>query len=231
MFVLIHSPLVGAFTWSRVAEEMQRRGIDVLVPHLRDSENANAPYWKQHADSFAQALAATPPQTRMILVAHSGAGPRLPIFRDASPRPIAGYIFVDAGVPISGATYLDLFASENVERAREFEKELRAGARFPTWSAEDLAEIIPDAITRETLANDLRPRDLAFFQEPLPTFENFPDAPCAYLQFSEVYDRPAREAQARGWAFRQIRAGHFHMLVDPVAVTDALLDLTRNWNK
>ncbi len=27
------------------------------------------------------------------------------------------------------------------------------------------------------------------------------------------------------WAYRELEAGHFHMLVDPAAVTNALLEL------
>lgn len=203
---------------------MERRDIPVLVPSLTD--NGRAPYWKQHTESVAKALIETPPETRVILVAHSGAGPLLPAIRTVSPRAVSGYIFVDAGLPKSGASRLKLLEAENSDYAREFEKELWTGAHFPTWSAQDLSEIIPDALTCQTLANDLQPRVLDFFQESLPPFENFPDAPAAYLQFSGPYDHAAHEAQTRGWTFRRINAGHFHMLVDPIAVTDALLELT-----
>ena len=36
---------------------------------------------------------------------------------------------------------------------------------------------------------------------------------------------PAAEATARGWAYHELEGGHFHMLVDPIAVADALLAL------
>ena len=71
----------------------------------------------------------------------------------------------------------------------------------------------------------MRPRPLAFFTEPIPVFAGWPDAPCAFLQFSPAYDVPARRAREAGWRYREIAAGHFHMLVDPAAVADALLDL------
>ena len=43
-FVLIHSPLVGPLTWSLVAEDLRRRGIDALVPTLHD-DDTGLPYW------------------------------------------------------------------------------------------------------------------------------------------------------------------------------------------
>lgn len=33
--VLVHTPLVGPFSWSTVAAALRRRGYDVLVPDLR----------------------------------------------------------------------------------------------------------------------------------------------------------------------------------------------------
>lgn len=225
VFVLIQSPLVGGFTWSRVKAEMQKRGLSIIAPRLHD--DGSAPYWKQHAESVARALDETPQEAHAILVGHSGAGPLLPAIGAHSPRPVAGYVFVDAGILWRDASRLEMMGTENVEWAREFEKELKRGGSFPNWSADDLREIIPDAETREALARDLRPRSLPFFQETLPAF-GFPDLPCAYLQFSRVYDTPALQAQEHGWAFESIDAGHFHMLVAPADVTDAIVALTRD---
>src|SRR5581483_11861189 len=98
---------------------MERRGIPVLVPRL--SDNGHTPYWRQHTECVANAMQNAAPEARMILVAHSGAGPLLPAIRAASPRVIAGYIFVDAGLPKSGASRLELFADENSDYARQFE--------------------------------------------------------------------------------------------------------------
>jgi hypothetical protein len=71
MYILIHSPLVGPLTWSRVASEMQARGLEALVPALEDSASSRDPFWKQHADSVARSFSDTPRETPVILVAHS----------------------------------------------------------------------------------------------------------------------------------------------------------------
>ncbi|HLF28818.1 MAG TPA: alpha/beta fold hydrolase [Anaerolineae bacterium] len=225
VFVLIHSPLVGPLTWALVSDELQRRGIETRAPQLFDNEAAGIPYWKQHADSVARALTPIPIDRSLILIGHSGAGPLLPAIRQALNHPIAGYIFADAGIPVDGASRLDLMASEDPEWAGQFRQTLEAGERFPNWRNDDLAEVIPEAALRQGVVNELRPRGLVFFEERIPVFDGWPDAPCGYLLFSPVYAAPAARARREGWAYREMQAGHFHMLVEPAAVANALVDL------
>ena len=144
MYVLIHSPLVGPLTWSLVAKEMRARGLKALVPTLEDSASSRDPFWEQHADSVARAVSSTRPDMPVILVAHSGAGPLLPVIRRSIQNPIRAYVFVDAGIPSNGATRLDLMRSEDPEWARNFASHLEQGGQFPDWSFDDLQEVIPD---------------------------------------------------------------------------------------
>ena len=223
-FVLLHSPLVGPLTWGSVADELRRRGIEAIVPALREGEDAGPPYWRRHAEAVERALAALPADRPPILAAHSGAGPLLPAAREAIGRPVAAYLFVDAGLPRDGASRLDLFGvPEEVARFRAAARE----GLLPTWGDEDLREVIPDAALRRRFVAELRPLPLAVYEEPLPVFAGWPDAPCGYLRFAAtpVYEEPEREARRRGWACAQLPGRHFHMLVDPPAVAQALLDL------
>ncbi|HEX5838590.1 MAG TPA: alpha/beta fold hydrolase [Anaerolineales bacterium] len=222
--VLIHSPLVGPLTWSRVAAELQKRDLDVLVPTLEDLAESKEPFWKQHAESVSRSLADLPRRTHLTLVAHSGAGPLLPVIRGSIANPIHAYVFVDAGIPRAGASRLDLMKSEDPEWAAQFEQELIRGARFPNWSLEDLKEALPDESLRRQMVAELQTRGLGFFTEPIPVFDNWPDAPCIYIQFSQAYDQPAALALEKGWIVEPLKAGHFHMLVDPSAVTDKIID-------
>lgn len=224
-YVLIHSPLVGGLTWTLVANQMRQMGLDVVIPLLLDSPDSNEPVWKQHAESVSsQALLHIPKEIAVILVAHSGAGPLLPAIRHSVPNPVKAYVFVDAGIPRDGATRLDLMKSEDPEWARGFQEELERGARFPTWSFGDLQEAIPEEALREQMLAEIRPRGLSFFREPIPVFEGWPDAPCIYIRFSAPYERPAVEARQAGWPTYELQAGHFHMLVDPAAVTHTIVE-------
>ena len=224
MYVLIHSPLVGPLTWSRVAAEMQARGLQVLVPVLEDSASSRDPFWKQHADSVARAVSPTLQDTPVTLVAHSGAGPLLPVIRQSIPNPIRAYVFVDAGIPRDSATRLELMKSEDPEWADQFQSYLEQGGRFPNWSFDDLQEIIPDEDLRRQMVSEIRPRGVSFFTEPIPVFTGWPDASCVYIRLSAPYDKSAAQAMASDWLVHSLDAGHFHMLVNPVAVTDMILN-------
>jgi hypothetical protein len=224
IYVLIHSPLVGGLTWTLVAEEMQQRGLDVLVPVLNDFPDSKELYWDQHAASVSLALVDIPDDVPLILVAHSGAGPLLPVIRESIPNPVYAYIFVDAGIPQNKATRLDMMKSEDPDWAREFQTYLQGGGHFPNWSNDDLREIVPDEHIRGQLVSDLRPRTLDFFTELIPVFEGWPDAPCVYILFSPPYKQAESQARQMGWHTYELEAGHFHMLVDAKAVTNIIVE-------
>jgi len=228
LYVLIHSPLVGPLTWKLVAEEMQQKGIEAIVPILKDSPDSKEPFWKQHADSVSRSLKHIPEDRPVTLVAHSGAGPLLPVIRGSIPNLVHAYVFVDAGLPGEEATRLDLMRSEDSDWAKEFQIYLEAGGRFPNWSSDDLQEIIPDESLREQMVAEIQPRALDFFTEPIPRFKGWPDAACVYILFSEPYQGAAIQARQLGWSTYELEAGHFHMLVEPTMVTDLIVNSVNN---
>lgn len=225
VFALIHSPLCGPMTWVSVAEELRRRGIEAVVPALRDDEGNAEPLWRQEAASAAAALVSIPTTRPLILVGHSGAGSLLPSIRRMTSHGVAAYLFIDAGLPHGRTSRLDEMEANAPEFAAPFRRNLASGGRYPTWSDDDLRPLIPDDALRRGMLAELRPRALPFWAEPFPPLPGWPDAPCGYLRFTPSYPASVERAQREGWPFRAFDAGHFHMLVDPVAVTDALLDL------
>ena len=225
LVVLLHSPLVGPFTWSMVAEQLQRREIDVLVPKLTDHDDSNLPYWDQHTGAVKQALADVPQERRVVLVGHSGAGPLLPAIHWAIAQPVAACLFVDASLPHPGQSRFDELAIDALDLAQKLHPFLVAGGSYPTWSAEELREILPDTFIREQLLAELHPRHLRFFEEKMPDVAIWPDAPCGYVLLSEAYLVQLEKAQRAGWPSRLFHAGHFHMLVDPAAVTTGMVEL------
>ena len=215
VFVLIHSPLVGPATWEVVANEMRHRGIIAVVPTLRTVERISVPFWKQHAESVKRALKNIPANRELVLVAHSGAGMLLPVIRQITGRRVAAYLFVDAMIPENMKSRLDLFGSP--EAATRFRQSAKNGY-LPVWTDEDLREEIPDEILRRRFVNELRPLPLAVYEEPIPVFSGWPDAPCGYLQFTPTYEFGKRRAETSAWIYSRMNGGHFHMLVDPKAV-------------
>lgn len=214
VFVLVHSPLTGAGVWSSVATELRREGRAVLAPSLGDSGGLR-PYWQDHSESVATELAELDPVQPVILVGHSGAGPLLPAMgRSGGPR-VSGYVFVDAGLPAPGHCRLDGLPEELC-------RHLERGGRFPEWTDADLATILPDPARRRQLIAELQPRGMDYFGEELPIVPDWPDAPCAYLLLSRHYEPALAEARRLCWPCKELRAGHFHMLVDPPAVANAI---------
>ena len=227
-YALIHSPLVGSFTWELVQRVLEEQTLRVIVPAIYDDPNSTLPYWQQHADSVVKYLAQIPMQQKIILIAHSGAGLLLPAIRQKLKHSIFAYVFVDAGIPRDGLSRLDLMRLEDPQWAEQFHQSLLQGEVFPAWTENDLKEIIPDAESRRKLVYEIRPRSLPFFAEPIPVQAGWPDAPCIYIKFSTSYEWDATQAKREGWPVYEIDVGHFHMLVDPVAVADLLVTTVQN---
>ncbi len=221
--VLIHSPLVAPMVWEPVAAELRSRNIGVVIPDLDGDDTAEEPLWWQHACAASVTVAGLSADTAYVLVGHSGAGALLPAIREAAGFGAAGYIFVDAGLPQGDMSPID----------GPFGPQLKviygSGQRYPNWSDADLGDAIPDRATRQRLLQQVRPQPLRFWKEVIPVFDGWPDAPCGYLRFSlnRAYEGPATEARRRGWSYAELAGEHFHMLVEPIAVTDALLGLSQ----
>ena len=231
LIVLVHSPLVGPFSWSLVAQQLQAIGFDVLVPTLADSAETPAPYWQQQAASMQQALAGVPRERPLVLIGHSGAGSLLPVLAQASHHPISAYLFVDAGLPHPGQSQLDEMEVNAPAFAHELRQLLASGECFPNWTDEDLSEELPDRAIRQQVLAELQPRSLDFFKEVRPDVPGWPGMHNGYLLFTPGYGHYLEQAQKAGWPSQTLPAGHFHMLVDPVAVALALVNLIKQMNQ
>jgi hypothetical protein len=53
----------------------------------------------------------------------------------------------------------------------------------------------------------------------------WPDAPCSYVRFSAFYADAEEQARRAGWPTREVRGGHLHMMVEPAAVANTLIEL------
>ncbi|MCZ3386018.1 MAG: hypothetical protein LH630_03415 [Actinomycetia bacterium] len=225
---LIHSPFTSAVAWGATADVLRARGIQVALPEVLDDDEP--PYASHFVARIAQQLMVAFPTERLVLVAHGGAGPLLPqisFARQSNGTPVAGYVFVDATLPrtLKAATRMDLIEADDRVAGVELSQWLAAGNRYPQWTEGDLVDTITDSADRATLLAGLRPRALDFFTEPLPVPEDWPDAPCSYLQLSDAGATAARTAGLRGWTVRHQDAHHFWALTNPEAFTTELVAL------
>ena len=227
LVLLIHSPLVGPATWNPVAKRLRRKGWGVGVPHLVETDRAPEPYWQQHTRAVTRFVERDPRKILpLVLVGHSGAGPLLPCIAEAVNRPVVGLVFVDAGIPRADASRLDLLAEETgTELADKLRALLESGGSYPVWRDAELANLIPDTRTRQEVLQEVKAQPLAYWDEPVHVPDGWLTVPCGYLRLSEGYSVPAAEAQWRGWPYRELDEGHFHLVVDPEVVASELIEL------
>ncbi|HSK24787.1 MAG TPA: alpha/beta fold hydrolase [Egicoccus sp.] len=223
-WLLVHSPIVGPDTWEPVASRLRATGDEVVVPALR--MGAQPPFAARHVDEAVSAR--LPGGCRPVVVAHSGAGGLLGAvgrrLGDAGAPP-AAYVLADAGVPASApASRLEQLRADAPELAEQLEVIFSAGGRFPNWTDEQLAPLVPDPARRALLVANLQPAPAGYWTEPLPVTPGWPDAPGAVMLFSGSYEPTAAFAAAQGWPLRRLAdANHFLPLADPEAVAAGLV--------
>lgn len=225
---LIHSPFTSAVVWGSTPDAIRARGVGVAVPEVLDDDEP--PYASHFVARVAQQLAIDANGKHLVLVGHGGVGPLLPqiaFARQSAGTPVAGYVFVDAVLPrtLKAATRLELVEADDPVAGVELSHHLANGGRYQEWTDGELADTVTDPAERALLLAGLRPRTLDFFTEPLPVPEDWPDAPCSYLQLSDAGATAARTAEQRGWPVQRIEAHHFWPLTHSPDFASALMAL------
>jgi hypothetical protein len=216
-FVLVHSPSVGPSTWAPVAARLRAMGAAVVVPSLLGVADAEPPFWPRVAELVCGAAGELAAGQPVVLVAHSNAGLFLPVVVEALDRPVAGCLFVDAGLPSrSGPTPV---------APAEFMEFLRPKAvdgRLPPWTAwwdeAVVASIFPDPATRALVTAEEPRLPLAYYEQSVPVPAGWDNRRCGYVLFSPAYEETAQDARERGWTVAHLPGLHLHQLVDPDAV-------------
>lgn len=218
-FVLVHSPLVGATTWSWVAQELHYRGHHVAVPAPRATVLAD---WRAWTEAVVDDIGT---REAAVIVGHSGAGPLLPVIASKVVSPPSQLVFVDAGLPpVSGDATLV---------PDQFFGALRALARngvLPKWSEwfgpTAMEELIPEADQRAAVVSELPEVALSYFQTTVPPPKRWDSATNgAFVLLSEPYRSDATEAASRGWPVLELPGAHLDIVVRPAEIADALVHL------
>jgi pimeloyl-ACP methyl ester carboxylesterase len=213
--LLVHSPLVGCGTWQPVAKVLAADGYAVTVPDLAGTVTAGPPYHLRQARVIADSAAGQP----VILIGHSGAGPLLATAGMMLGEVVRGYVFVDAGLPTPGRSWMETVPPDLVAQLREMAD---PEGWLPPWSQwwgdEELAELLPDPAVRQHFASGCPRLPLAMFGEVHPPAPGWPNAPGGYLQLSEAYADEAARAREFGWPVRQQLSHHLALLTAPAQV-------------
>jgi hypothetical protein len=215
---LLPSPLLGPSCWRPVADALSDRGWAVA----RTPGPSRAP--RCVADVVSAYLAAIPSDRDVVLIPHSNAGLFVPSL--AVQRRVAGYVFVDAGLPIEAGSYVPMIPAEFYRMLAG--KADKAGFLPPWtqwWDDEDLSRLFPDAGTQEMVEREQQRLPLSYFEEGVPVPADWPARPGAFLAFGDTYAAGRAAAVARGWPVTTLPGEHLHMLVNPDGVATAITDL------
>jgi hypothetical protein len=213
------SPLLGPACWRPVSDVLSDRGFAVA---LGGPASGDAP--RTGADVLAEYLAAIPPDRDVVLVPHSNAGLFVPSLADQ--RRVAGYVFVDAGLPLDGADRVPMIPPEFYEMlAGKADSDGLVPPWTQWWDEDSVSVLFPDIGTRAAVEREESRLPLSYFAETVPVPPGWADRPGAYLAFGDTYAAERASAVARGWPVTTLVGDHLHMLVDPAAVADAITDL------
>ena len=218
--VLVHSPFLGPASLRPLAARLEVDHRPALVPDLRAAV-ASEPVHTELTSLFVDTVRGI--DGPVVLIGHSGAGPLLPGFAAALPQPVSALIYLDAGLPAPGRSWLDITPANLTDQLRQHAR----GPLLPPWhdwfDTDPLTALVPDPDLRATLAAEEPDVSLAFLAEPHP--DTTWHGPAGYVQLSEPYGAASAEAAAAGIPVRRLDAHHLAPATDPVAVTSAVEDL------
>ena len=224
-FLLVHSPLIGPYTWRRLSARMERMGWKTVIPSLLPVLDRSEAFSDAIARRVMQAVEETEVTEPLIAVGHSAAGAFLPVISSYLDGMVRGYVFLDARLPRRDASLADEDSpSEVILRQEMLEDGLLP--RWSDWFGEGvMEEVLPDERVRKDFIAELKPIPIGLFDEKITFPSNWPDAPCCYVRLSKFYKPLALEASARGWPVKEIDAEHLHPLTHPEESMDLILNM------
>lgn len=223
--MLIASPLLGPAVWRPVADLLADQGWPV---HIMPPPEAEATTPDLVLAGYRRRLAGVASPDGVVLVPHSNAGLYVPAL--ALARQVAGYLFVDAGLPPAGNQAGPSVVSPAGGEFLDFLAGLAGDAGvLPPWTQwwppEDIASAFPDPGTRAAVEAEQRRLPLNYFTGTVPVPPGWDDRPAGYLAFGETYADDRERAAGRGWPVRTMTGGHLHQLVEPRQVATVMVEL------
>ena len=218
-YVFVHGAMGGSWDWRVVDSLLTLRGHRVVRPSLTglgERVHLASPSigLATHIDDVVNAIL-WDGLHNVILVGHSYGGMVITGVADRIPDRIRRVVYLDAFLPESGETALDLADSIGATFMRA---NIRGGFIIPTWVVDDRA------IPRDV------PQPLRTFTDTLrllnPAFRRIPAAYILTIERGKTPDpfqRFADRAAARGWRVYQLEADHVPERSAPAALV-ALLE-------
>ena len=218
VLVLMASALLGPAAWGPVESELLSRGWDVVIAPPADEVDPRTP-----AEAALAYATATPADRPVILIPHSNAGNFVPTLIEI--RNVLRVVFVDATIPVASGS--QSLAPANL--LKTLEPLTDDDGLLPPWTEwfdeRQIAALFPSRAMRFHIEAQQPQLPLKFLRSELQIDAGWDRTPASYLAFGGTYADETARARALSWPVTRLEGRHLHMIVDPVGVTDAILDL------
>lgn len=237
--VLVHGAWSDASAWDRVAADLRARGHAVVAVNLPGHGADDTPPERLTLAGYADAVvAALPARGRALLVGHSMAGMVISLVAERAPERVAKLVYVAAYLPADGQSLYQLSMTDRDSRVGRYWRQADPQRYTPaTIAREGIVEVFCADCT-EADQRMLVERHKAEAVPPMGTpvrltAARFGSVPRAYVHTTQdnavSYSLQRAMLAAAGPASPVVtlRTSHMPMLVQPKALTDAIVAAAR----
>ncbi|CCH77692.1 conserved hypothetical protein [Nostocoides japonicum T1-X7] len=213
--LVVPSPLLGPLAYEPLARALTRRGLDAGVAQLPSTPFTPDDVLDAVTDQ-ADGCA--------VLVPHSNAGLYAPAV--CGRAGCAATVFVDAALPEGDGGTTRLAPAAFLGHVRSLvppgDGLLPPWTRW--WEAEEIRPLFPEGWFDRV--DETAPRlTLDYFTATVPVPAGWESRPSAYLAFGGTYAEEQARATAYRWPLTVLDGHHLHLLTQPQAVADAVVEL------
>ena len=230
-FVLVHGAWHGGWCWSRVAPLLRRAGHEVFAPTLTGlGERAHLASADVNLDTHIADILGVLESEELddiVLCGHSYGGMVITGVAERATERIDTLVYLDAFVPESGQSVLQLMGSERAQSIREQASRTGDGWRVDPMPAEVFQ--VRDAGDAAWIDRRCVPQPIATFGQPIESACAISAVQCRiYIRADNdrvtAYAHCAEHAKsATDWGYHEISAGHDVMVDAPEALAEFLL--------
>ncbi len=233
LWVLIPSYLLGPETWRGVGEVLDLLGHAWVSPAPARTTPRDDDHIGPWLDLIVETMPAAPAPP-VVLVGHSGAGPRLPLVADTLlglGYAVEAMILVNGRLPEGGV----IPTERDSPMMDMLDALVRPDDYLPPWHrwwGPMIGNMLPGDEARDRILSEAKPTPRSLFDQPIPAPAVPESIGRGYLALGELY-RPALDAAVdAGYEITRLEGEHLHMVVDPALVAAALvsLDVRCRWS-
>lgn len=224
-FVLVHGSFHGAWCWQRLVPLLDAAGHEVWTPTLTglaERQHLLTPDvdLETHTRDVAELMAFEDLED-VVLVGHSYGGMVITSVAAEEPSRLRSLVYLDAYLPRSGESEIDLWPEEWVADHRKvLEQELPLRDPPP---AEMLG--VDDPEDAAWIESRMTPHPLNTYTQPVPESEEAVPGSfihCTEGPLADLFGTFAQRARDRGWPVHELATGHDAMVTEPAALSQLL---------